>query len=1033
MAVRAVAGHGRLISDYAPLRDVHLRYCRSTVLLYCEDARAAPRGVDRPSLSRRTVTLDSAKSSPLPSPTQDLASASVFTFGPFRLYPAQQLLLKHDAPVHMGARAIELLAALAERSGQLVLKGELMARAWPHTVVEESNLKVHMTALRRALGDGQDGQRYIATVVGRGYRFVSPVVSGTSPMQSPMPAAPPSRLPALTTCVVGRDEAIAAIGHQLQHHRLVTVLGPGGIGKTTVALSVAQEVAARNEADVRFADLGVLADSRFVGHAIAAAIGLTLQGGDSLATVVRALALALRGHPTLLVLDSCELVIDDVAAHIERMLNAVPELRILATSRETLRVRGECVHRLHPLELPPPSPTLSADQALSYAAVDLFVRRAAECVDDFRLRDEDAPIVADICRRLDGIALAIELAATRVDAFGIRELQLLLDDRFRVLRQDRRGALPRHRTLGAALDWSYNALPADEQALLRSLSVFVAPFTLESAVALHGLHHGATALPAATCIIDRLARLVAKSLVVADLSLDVVHYRLLDTTRAYGQHKLLEHDELDLWLQHHAQLTMQRLASAEAEGEKRPTDEWLHDHHRKIDDVRSALRWAFAAEDAMTKDMAIALTLAAIPLWMHLSLYEECQQFVRRALLRVDAEADPVVAMKLTGALAAALLYATGSTPEAGAAWQQTLEFAERTGDAEHRLRALWGLSVYHTYRGEHRTALEIEARFRKLADETGDQSAQYGVDRMTATSLRYLGDQTRAQSHLERMLSAYVTPARRSHIARFQLDQRAAAYGTLSNVLWLRGYPDRAVTAARHAFTHAQMTEHALSISNALVHATCSIALHVGDYDGARHGLTLLREHLALHPIGYWNALSVALDGLLRIALDDRSGIALLRESLDELDICGFRLRFPAFLGALAQGLGAAGHLAEAHATIDAAITSAVSSGECWCLAELLRIKGELWRVDARHENAETCFLRSLSTARESQALSWELRAMTSYSQLLSEHGRNAEAASALAGVLGRFTEGYGTADLQQARTLIGSLRDHLRHDTIG
>lgn len=981
------------------------------------------------------MTLETIHSRTLP-PAQDPASAPVFSFGPFRLFPARQLLLKDDAPVHLGARAIELLAALAERSGELVSKGELMRRAWPNTVVEESNLKVHMTALRRALGDGQNGQRYIATVVGRGYRFVTPVVGGRLAMQAPVPMPRASGLPALTTCVLGRGPIIEAIGQQLRQHRLVTVLGPGGIGKTTVAISVAKDIALGLDVEVCFADLGAVRDGKFVGNAIAAAAGLTPQVSDSAPALAQALAQALHGRPTLLVLDSCERFIEEVAAHVDQMLAAIPDLSVLATSRETLRVRGECVYRLQPLDLPPPSVTLSAEKALTYAAVALFVRRASECVDDFRLRDDDAPIVADICRRLDGIALAIELAATRVDAYGIRELQLMLDDRFRVLTQDRRGALPRHRTLGAALDWSYDALPPDEQALLRSLSVFVAPFTLEAAAALcrQSGPHASHTLHDAPGIADKLARLVAKSLVVADLSRDVVRYRLLDTTRAYGQQKLQDAHELELWLRHHAQLTMQRLAKAESEWESRPTDEWLRDHHDKIDDVRAALKWAFSAEDARgtmdapAKDMAVALTLAAIPLWMHLSRYDECQQFVRRALKILDAEHERVVAMKLTGALAAALLYATGSTPEAGSAWQRTLALAEHNDDAEYRLRALWGLSVYHTYRGEHRAALELEARFRALADASGDAAAQSSVDRMTATSLRYLGDQTQAQSHLERMLSAYVPSARRSHIARFQLDQRAAAYGTLSNVLWLRGYPDRAVDAARNAFTHAQMTAHALSISNALVHGTCSIALHVGDYAGARDGLALLREHLARHPIGYWNALSAAIDGLLRIALDDRSGIHLLRDAIAELDDCGFRLRFPAFLGALAEGLGASGNLSGAHATADAAISAAVTSGECWSMAELLRIKGELWRLESRPAHAETCFLRSIGTARESHALSWELRAMTSYGRLLGAHGRGAEAATALDGVLSRFTEGHGTADLQQARALI----ERLRHDTV-
>ncbi|MEI9985542.1 MAG: hypothetical protein WDN69_21535 [Aliidongia sp.] len=346
----------------------------------------------------------------------------------------------------------------------------------------------------------------------------------------------------------------------------------------------------------------------------------------------------------LVVLDSCEHVAATAAVLAGQLLAGARGIHILATSREPLRVEGERVHRLGPLEVPPSSPGLTADEALKFSAIQLFVERASACVDGFELSDADAPIVADICHKLSGVALAIELAAARMDAFGVRQLSALLDDRFRILNQGRRTAQPRHRSLTAALDWCYEYLPEDERAVLRRLSVFAGAFTLQSAIAVAG----ETKINA----VEAVANLVAKSLVSAEVGGAVVQYRLLETMRAYAMKKLTESGKLDEFARRHAEHHLDLFRQAETEFGSRPAADWLDDYARRVDDVRSALNWALSPNgDDVGR---VALTVASIPLWTSLLLMNECHEFVKRAL--ASQVAQPTRSkrdeMKLLGALA---------------------------------------------------------------------------------------------------------------------------------------------------------------------------------------------------------------------------------------------------------------------------------------------------------------------------------------------------------------------------------------------
>ncbi|NMN71339.1 winged helix-turn-helix domain-containing protein [Rhizobium sp. 57MFTsu3.2] len=467
-----------------------------------------------------------------------------YSFGPSVLVPERQSLMRDQTAVRVGSRALEILVALIERPGEPVSKAELVSRAWPDTFVEESNLKVNVAALRRVLGDAPDGTQYIATVSGRGYQFVFPVdISGHSDASVIATSARKHNLPVSATRLVGRDPAIDAIGHALEGSRLVTIVGPGGVGKTRLALAIADRLTTAYEHGVWFVDLATVNDATLVPSSIATAIGLRVHS----ANIKAAIAAFAADRDFMLVLDNCEHVVEAVAACADAILAAAARVRILATSREPIRVLGEQIHRLPPLETPPEASGLSAAGALAFPAVELFVERAAGSRNEFKLSDENASIVAEICRRLDGLALAIELAAPRLEAFSTRELLDILSDQSHVL-SDRRGRDSRHHTLAATMDWSYGLLVEPERVLLRRLSVFAGAFSLESACAV-AVDKGR---PRSECI-HAVANLVAKSLVSTERGEFGTQYRLLDTTRRYALQKLAESGESDSMRQRHAE------------------------------------------------------------------------------------------------------------------------------------------------------------------------------------------------------------------------------------------------------------------------------------------------------------------------------------------------------------------------------------------------------------------------------------------------------------------------------------------------
>ncbi|HEY2336888.1 MAG TPA: hypothetical protein VGI18_05920, partial [Burkholderiales bacterium] len=752
-------------------------------------------------------------------------------------------------------------------------------------------------------------------------------------------------------------------------------------------------------------------DPQLVPSAVASVLGLKLEGEDtSPESVTRAVGL----RKLLLVLDNCEHVIDAAAKLAETIVSRCPGTTVLATSREVLRIDGEYVYRVPPLDVPPEDGTGPVD-ATAHTAVQLFMARARALGADLASDTDNLSAITAICRRLDGIPLAIELAAARSLMLGPKEVAVLLDDRFRLLTAGRRTALPRHQTLRAALDWSYNLLTEEEATVLRRLAIFAGDFPLEAVVAIAG-----------ELAADHVASLVTKSLIAADLRGKTPHYRLLDTTRAYALEKLRAGAEEQEAARRHAEFYRSYFMRAEAESESTPQDEWLAVYGRHIDNVRAGLDWAFSPDgDTQT---GIALTAAAVPVWVQMSLLGECRERVERAMAGLDpaaADADRL-RMQLSAALGWSLMYGVGRAREAGPAWSTTLELADKLGDRDHRLRALWGLCINQFNNGEFRKALEFAQRFADVVAGATDAVDLMMADRLLATALHFFGDQNGARLHISRVLEHLEVLAQKPQIVRFRFDLRVSSHYFQARIFWLQGFGDQALRVVKQNIEEGRAIGHALTFCSVLGQGACPVTYLAGDLDAAEHYCAALLEHTERHPIRLWNIWARCFRGMLMVKRGHvGAGLETLRTALDQAGDARLLPRFLLPLGELAACLGEAGDAARGLAMIEEALARSQAREEGWYLAELLRIKGELLRKSdsAATAAAETCFTQALDVARQQGALFWELRTAMSLARLKEGQRRRSDARKILQPVYAKFTEGFATADLRYAKALLDTL----------
>lgn len=944
----------------------------------------------------------------LSSPRND-SQAPQFAFGPFVLYPTERRLLRDGAEVAIGSRALDILIALVEHAGSVVGKKALVQRVWPEVIVEESSLRVHVAALRKALGDGIDGARYITNVPGRGYSFIAPVVTRTNASVEQMasvesqasmsaPERTPTRvmsnLPARLTRMVGRDATVAALLEQLRVHRFVTIVGPGGIGKTTVALSVAHALSTEFT-NVIFVDLTAVTVAADVANGLAATLGLTVRKEDPTPEIIA----FLRDTNALLVVDNCEHVIEAIGGLAERIFFEAPGVHLLTTSRESLKVEGEHVYALDSLATPETCTGITAAQAMQYAAVQLFVERAGAAGSPIALSDSDAPVVAEICRRLDGIALAIELAAGRVGAFGIRGTADLLEKQLALTWRGRRTSLPRHQTLSATLDWSYSLLSPDEQLTLQRLSIFVGDFTLASGLAVAGEEGGV----ATDVIIENIANLVAKSLVVMRIHNGQPRYRLLEMVRAYSALKLAESGESRRIAARHARYFA--LQCRDAETADTPALDI-----RDLGNIRAALTWSLSEQG----DAAIArdLSSAAMPLLLQWSLLAECRRWSAQALQRLEAaDRGSIFESRLILALAISTMFTSGNDESVRADIVRGLELARTLNDRQGQFEFLVGLHAFAGRTGDFRGSMSAATEAAEVASDSARASSLW----MLCMSDHLLGNQREALTRTERAASL---PAAATHPKRyFGYDQRTLGLVARARVLWLTGHRQQALQAAKYAIGEAAELSHPVSYCLTLLYAT-SVYLWGERWSDAELTIARLTETSSAYSLEPYFLTSQALNGeLLHARGEHAAALPLLGEASRRLNRERQLSQSLYCMMIWADALRATAQFGFALEVLDQAIERRTRGGGSFEMPEMLRIRASILLDSSAHNEdaAVECLERALEMARHQGALSWELKAGLTLAGLRPERGKEL-----IAGLLERFPADSDGTDLQTARSLL-------------
>jgi len=927
-----------------------------------------------------------------------LAAEAEFRFANFRLLADRGVLLDGESNVRLGSRAIALLTLLVERAGEIITPDEILGRVWPSTTVASENIAVQLAGLRRAMGGGSGGQNHIETVPGRGYRFLTKVEMAGE-------AAPAYRREAQggrAKRIVGREQALGFLRDQIEHTRLVTIVGPAGVGKTTVALALADET----PEIVTVIDLAGVTAPQMVARAVSGALRFPVTTPDA----TGALIAHFDSRHAILVLDSCDHVIDGCAELVETLLSETVALRIIATSREPLRVAGELVYRLEPLQCPT-EPSITIGEARRYSAVELFLDRADHSSGQAAFAGEDVAMIAGICRELDGIPLAIELAAAiarRGDLATVRQALLNPDasERERV-----RPHLRRHATLTAALDWSYVRLPELEKRLFRHLSVLPSGFTSDLAAAVTG--------ETSQSALSGLLALAQKSLINVELSDQEPTYRFLQTTRAYAAGKLTPNEAIDA---HRGHAEFQRSKLRELDAQWTPLDRahWLPIYGRIIDDVRAAFDWAMQVEDF---DLAANLIVESLPAWYALSLSFEGRERASQVLERIASSPPSDLELRLRGAHAIASNYSLGASDATAAAFSKLEELAVEKNDIRHQMLAIWGLWGIDNYAHRFDQAAKRADQFTLLAEETDGASDRALATFMSAPPAFATGQLSLSQDLVDRALVQFAEPGGSLGMTRFQFDPIVSTRALRSRVLWLRGYADRAAGEAMACARDARRGGHGLSISYALLDSSAQIALLTGDWSACELALS---EQLAVsQEYGLGDRAMAANQGLMAglraMRGESSSGEALLTSALSSAPHNRVPLRFSGLIGQFAEALANLGQTDDAVEVLERALSSYAVDPVHWCRPELLRVRA---LVHLRTKGPNDPSIRSdletaMDQARTQDALSWRLRCAIVYAEWQDALGAPAEGERLLGEVLSGFTEGFFTGDLRRAQIL--------------
>lgn len=931
----------------------------------------------------------------------------IVDFGPFRLLARHRRLFFKEEEISIGGRAMDILLKLAKRQGELVTKEDLLAAAWPNVSIHDSNLKVTIAALRRALRDHSSDVEYIKTVVGRGYWLDAARQASERAGASDVGAAISIPLPDLGT-VIGRDRVIAELRESLTHHRLTTVVGAGGIGKTTVAVAAAQLYEDEAGGTATFVDLARVASEEFVAPTLAAALGIAAEGGD----VLRALVSILARRRSLLVLDTCEHVCNEVAHICNVILANSPNVRIIATSRQVLRAQREKVVWLAPLEVPPPEHAGTATDVLGYAASQLLVMRAFES-GGYRFHDRDARTIAEICRRLDGAPLAIEMVSPRLAGRSADTVLRELDDRLQLLRRDIPGAPLRQQTLLVTFEWSYALLTEAEACALRAISIFAGSFDTDSAVRVAG-HR--TLGPADA--FDAMAGLRAKSMVSVDQTSGQLRYRLADSTRAFASALLEDHGELAVVADSHARLQLEIQIRAGLEHPSMTARRWHAAYGGGADDLRKAIDWAlYRGGDPR---LGLQLVAEGLTLWQELSLGEEARRNCERALVdfaRLGCTELPLK-LKLVVGLAMGNAYVSGDTESTIASFEQAILLAREIDDPAAECRALGALATFKILPG-HPSAIEALDAMRLAATRWNDRSALWEEQQLRAQQEVLTGEMSAAHARLER-LGAEMADGTTSARGRFHVDQKASVSVQMAALSWLIGKPGHAVRLAEATAREVMESRHGITIIHCLCRGIIWTFMQCHDYSNARLCTELLKRNIDVFGMPSWLPIAYCYTEAIEAVTGARPSPQGLRSAAEILQTGAAQLAHHAYFATLIEAMIAIGEIDDAARTLDFVFRG---NPQPWILPELLRMRAVSERAAGRDDAAESTLTDALRMAERIGYLGWKLRAAHDLAVLLRHRGDPTRARQILGPAYDHFSDGFDTGDLVRSRELLEQL----------
>jgi predicted ATPase/DNA-binding winged helix-turn-helix (wHTH) protein len=790
----------------------------------------------------------------------------IFRIGRYTLDLRRGCLRCEDRDVALRPKSFDVLCYLVQNAGRLVSKDELIEAVWSNVVVTDDSLTRCICDVRGVLQD--TSQLVIKTVQRRGYLLTAAVSieahSGIEPQRArPAPAIPPAQpdpvrsrnnLPQCLAAMIGRDTELAELQHTVATNRLVTLAGPSGIGKTRLAVELGWRMLPLFADGVWQIDLAPLSDPAVVTSAVATVLDVALTGTDS---AVETIAAAIGKRRKLLIFDNCEHLVAAAAGLIGKLLERTPLLSILATSQEVLGIQAEQVYRLNALPLPVPAaayPKSSVRELADFGAVALFVERARAADRRFALDDSNAASVVEICHRLDGIPLALEMAAARLPLLGIEGLRARLDERLQMLSTGPRTSEARHRTLRDTVAWSHGLLAASEQLVFRRLSAFAGGFSLDAAIAIAG---GDTA--SNWDIVDTLGRLVDKSLVTVEGD-ERPRYRLLETLRLYAAERLAASGEGAAVAERHARYFTSLFERAFEVWEVTPDTEWLATYQPDIGNVRAALDWTQG--DASRSDLAIALAGSAALFWDKLSLVPEGRLYVGRAVRLVDRSTPSAAAARLLR-FAGGLWYSS-DRQRALAHLERSAAFYCQLGDPANLGSVIGTIGGLYAFVGRHEAAEAVLCEAERILSPTRREKSLFNVMNSRGSLALIQHDPAKAQGYFSRALD----------LARAQKDavREGQVLANLAEVEFGLGAVDRAVERGTEAVSRLRSVDRRSYLGWALVNLASYLI--AGDSLSearsiAAEALSLVRDEggfIVLVCLQQW-ALLGALDGRHRAA----------------------------------------------------------------------------------------------------------------------------------------------------------------------